>query len=98
MKQACNKVSSGNVEIPPFERRATAEDHLRVVASTFVQMQEQREDADYDVSQQWSRQEVERQIESIEDAFRSWMAIRDKREVQQFLVLLLGPKQRKRPT
>jgi uncharacterized protein (UPF0332 family) len=97
MKQACNQLSRGRIEIQPFERRATPEDHLRVVASTFVQMQELREDADYDVSLQWNRKEVERQIESVADAFRSWMAIRDQPEAQQLLVLLLGPKQRKRP-
>jgi uncharacterized protein (UPF0332 family) len=97
MKQACNQVSRGRTEIPPLERRVAPEDHLRVVASTFIQMQELREDADYDVSLQWNRKEVERQIESVADAFRSWMAIRDKPEAQQFLVLLLGPKQRKRP-
>lgn len=98
MKQACTKVSSGKVEIPPFEMRATAEDHLRVVASTFIQMQEQREDADYDVSLQWSRKEVQRQIESVTDAFRSWRVIRDEPDAQQFLVLLLGPKHRRRST
>ena len=97
MKQACNKVSSGNSRIPPFEERATSADHLHVVARTFIQAQEQREDADYDVSLRWSRKEVETEIESVADAFRSWMAIRDQPDAQEFLVLLLGPKQRKRP-
>jgi uncharacterized protein (UPF0332 family) len=95
MKQACNKVSGAVFKPPPFKGR-TPEDHLRVVTSTFVQAQEQREDADYDVSLQWSRKEVETQIESVADAFRSWTAVRDKSNAQEFLVLLLGPKQRKR--
>jgi len=95
MKQACNKVPGSNLKLSPFEGR-TPEDHLRVVASTFVQAQEQREDADYDVSLQWSRKEVETQVESVADAFRSWMAVRDRPDAQEFLVLLLGPKQRKR--
>jgi uncharacterized protein (UPF0332 family) len=71
MKQACIKVSGGNFEIQPFEKRAAPGDHLRVVAKTFIQAQEQREDADYDVALPWSRTEVETQIESVADAFRS---------------------------
>ena len=97
MKQACKKVFSGNFEIQPFEKRTVPEDHLRVVAGTFIQAQEQREDADYDVALRWSRKELETQIESVADAFRSWMAIRDKADAQKFLVMLLGPKQRNRP-
>lgn len=80
MKQACYKVSGINSVIPPFEKRAAPEDHLRAVAKTFIQAQEQREYADYDVALRWS-----------------WMAIRDQPDAQEFLVLLLGPKQRKRP-
>jgi hypothetical protein len=80
MKQACYKVSGVNSVIPPFEKRAAPEDHLRAVAKTFIQAQEQREYADYDVALRWS-----------------WMAIRDQPDAQEFLVLLLGPKQRKRP-
>src|SRR6266568_4821357 len=50
MKQACYRLSGGNSEIPPFEKRAAPEDHLRAVAKTFILAQERREDADYDVS------------------------------------------------
>lgn len=96
MKQACYKLSGGNSKIPPFEKRAAPEDHLLAVANTFILAQERREDADYDVALPWSRRQVEAQIESVADAFRSWMAIRDKPDSQEFLVLLLGPKQRKR--
>lgn len=96
MKQACYAVSGGTLEIPPFEKRATPQDLLRVVARTFIQAQEQREDADYDVALRWSRKEVETQIQTVADAFKSWIAIRDQPDAQRFLVLLLGPKQRKR--
>ena len=97
MKQASYKFSGGKSVIPPFEKRATPADHLRLVASTFIEAQEQREDADYDVTRRWSREEVEMQIESVADAFRSWMAVRGQPDAQEFLVMLLGPKQRKRP-
>jgi hypothetical protein len=97
MKQACDKISGGKSKIPPFEKRATPEDHLRAVAGMFIEAQEQREDADYDVARQWSSVEVKAQIQNVTDAFRSWRAIRDQPGAQKFLVLLLGPKQRKRP-
>lgn len=97
MKQACYKFSGGKSVIPPFEMRATPADHLRFVARTFVEAQEQREDADYDVELQWSRKEVDAQIDSVADAFRSWMAVRGQPDAQEFLVMLLGPKQRRRP-
>ncbi|SPF50055.1 conserved hypothetical protein [Candidatus Sulfopaludibacter sp. SbA4] len=98
MKQACSRLLGGKSDIPPFEKRATPEDHLRAVAKAFVQAQEQREDADdadYDVAAPWSRGQVEAQIESVADAFRSWTAIRGRPDAQEFLVLLLGPKQRR---
>jgi hypothetical protein len=97
MKQACYKVPGVNSVIPPFEKRATSQDHLRAVAKAFIQAQERREDADYDVAQPWSRKQVELQIDSVADAFRSWMVIRDQPDAQEFLVLMLGPKQRKGP-
>lgn len=95
MKQAWVKWSGPNIEIVPFEKRSVPEDHLRAVAKTFVQAQERREDADYDVAFLWSRKEVETQIESVADAFRSWAAVRDKPEAQKLLVMLLAPRQRK---
>ena len=97
MKQACNKYSGGNSEIPPFEERAAPADHLQFVARTFMQAQEKREYADYDVALRWSRSEVEAQIDSVADAFWSWIAVRGQTDAQEFLVMLLGPKQRKRP-
>lgn len=97
MKQACNKFSGGKSGNPPFEMRATPADHLRFVARTFILAQEQREDADYDVTRRWSRREVEAQIDAVADAFRSWMAVRGQPDAQEFLVMLLGPKQRRRP-
>jgi hypothetical protein len=96
MKQACEKIASGKPKIPPLEAR-TLEDHLRGVARGFIEAYERREEADYDVSRQWSWQEVVSLIESVEDTFQSWQAIRDTPAGQEFLVMLLGPRQRRRP-
>ena len=97
MKQACDKVAGGTFKILTFEERATPEGHLRALAQRFSEAYEKREDADYDVGKRWSPEEAKKQIQNVEDAFSSWRAIRDQPEAQKFLVLLLGPRQRKRP-
>lgn len=96
MKQACIKFAGGDESIPPFKRRATPTDHLRAVARRFIQAQEQREDADYDVGTLWRPEDADTQIERAKDAFRSWMAIRHQPDAQKFLVLMLGARERKR--
>ena len=99
MKSACEKVPGVNAKklkqspTVPFEQR-TPSDHLRVVAETFIQTQERREIADYDMTPQWNRNDAAVQIEQVAEAFRSWNAIRQEPESQRFLVLLMGPKQR----
>lgn len=81
--------------IPPFEAR-TVDDHLCAVARQFIEAQEAREDAGYDVASEWSSAAVREHIEHIEDAIRSWEVIRDEPAARQFLVQLFGPHQRRR--
>jgi hypothetical protein len=96
MKAACGKVP-GVGRLRPleisFEQRTPA-DHLRFVAESFVEAQETREFADYDLSATWTREDLEAQVLRVADAFRSWGVIREELEAQKFLVLLLEPKQR----
>jgi hypothetical protein len=96
MKQACEKIAGGKSRIPPLGAR-TPEDHLRAVASGFIEAYGKREEADYDVSRQLSRKDVVSLLESVTDTFRSWQAIRDTPAGQEFLVMLLAPRQRRRP-
>lgn len=63
--------------------------HLHVITNTFGEMLEHRHRADYDGAIKWSRTDVLEKIESVEAAFRSWRAIRDEHEAQDFLVTLL---------
>jgi hypothetical protein len=97
MKQACEKIALGNLRVQPFVQRVNPKDHLRAVAIRFIQAQEMREDADYDVDRQWSQKDVDTQLEQVQDALKSWIAIRETLDAQRFLVLLLGPKHRRRP-
>lgn len=70
-------------------RRITAS-NLLIVASTFLEAHQQREDADYNVSRVWTPTEARNLIESASRAFVSWKAIRDEPEAQAYLVSLLG--------
>ena len=63
--------------------------HLSVIASTFVKMLQDRHAADYDGSRVWSRTEAIERIDSVKEAFQSWVAIRDEPDAQNFLVTLL---------
>lgn len=95
MKSLCEKTLSSVKRIPPFEAR-TVDDHLCAVARQFIEAQEAREDADYDAASEWSSTAVREHIENIEDAIRSWEAIRDEPAARHFLVQLFGPRQRRR--
>src|SRR6266849_8303189 len=50
--------------------------HLHLVAETFVQMRQQRENADYDYSTTWARTDVVAKVATVDAAFKSWKAIR----------------------
>jgi uncharacterized protein (UPF0332 family) len=64
--------------------------HLRHIADTLVQTQQQRHRADYDNSKQWTRTEVLTLIALVEEAFQCWRAIRDEPIAQAYLISLLG--------
>jgi hypothetical protein len=98
MKAACFKIEGVSQKSEKrtqvvFENRTPA-DHLRVVGRAFVQAQETRELADYDLSFVWTREDLSVQISQVRNAFQSWNAVRHHLEAQKFLVLMLEPKQR----
>ncbi len=65
--------------------------HLGAFATTFVQAQERREEADYNIAKQWTALEVKAQIAVVNEAFEAWKIIRDDAGAQAYLVSLLGP-------
>jgi hypothetical protein len=70
--------------------------HLHIVARAFVQAQQERQDADYNVAKQWSSADVNDQIKQVARAFQSWAAIRETPAAQAYLLSLLGNKGRTR--
>jgi uncharacterized protein (UPF0332 family) len=68
--------------------------HLRTVADTFIQVQQRREEADYDTGKEWTQTDVLSQIDAVAAAFESWKAIREEPAAQAYLVSLLGTRPR----
>lgn len=100
MKLACEaKVSELNSYFegnPPHSREQVASIHLHWVANTFVQSQQQRNDADYNTVKEWTDTEVATLIASVAQAFKSWRIIRGELAAQALLVAMLGGKERKK--
>jgi hypothetical protein len=68
---------------------------LRTVANAFIQAQQRRNEADYNTAKEVTPVEVELQIASVSEAFKTWNIIRDEPTAQAYLVSLLGSKERR---
>jgi uncharacterized protein (UPF0332 family) len=65
---------------------------LKLVAETFVSLQENRHTADYDHAVHWDRVATIEVIDEANAAFRTWRAIRTQPDAQDFLLSLFLPK------
>jgi uncharacterized protein (UPF0332 family) len=78
-----------NMKLFPFTGHDPAVvGNLKKIATTFSQLYEQRQTADYDLATQWSRTEVLALIESVVEAFKSVKAIRDEPIMNDYLLSL----------
>jgi uncharacterized protein (UPF0332 family) len=77
----------------PSEELAVLQ-HLHMVAHTFIQVQQKREEADYDTGKEWNQTVVQKQIDAVAAAFESWKTIREAPVAQAYLVSLFGKRQR----
>ena len=92
------KVSQINKELednPADGPKKAVANHLRTVAKVFIQAQQRRNDADYNMAREWTPVEAYAQIASVREAFRSWHAVRDEAAAQAYLVSLLGTRERR---
>lgn len=88
MKKASSRVS--DLKLFPFRgEEPSLVDSLRLVAESFVQLQDRRHIADYDCARAWTRTQTQMQVQVAELAFLSWQAIRHERIAQDYLVSLL---------
>ena len=91
MKACCSEVRSRALPSDPAER-AVAED-LKVIAETFIKLQQERNVADYDNARLWSRTQVWELISEAVEAIIAWTTIRETDRAQEFLLdLLRGPR------
>jgi uncharacterized protein (UPF0332 family) len=86
MKATCNEL------VKAVKGGAQRPQELYVVAQAFMQLQQHRHDADYDIGKIWTRTDVENVLELANEAFTSWMKIRTDEAAQNYLLNLLIPK------
>jgi uncharacterized protein (UPF0332 family) len=79
---------------PPPGRELTISRHLYTVLDTFIQIQQRREEADYDTSKEWTQTEAMSHIAAVVAAFESWREVREEPAAQAYLVSLLGKRSR----
>ncbi len=65
------------------------EPELATVAATFVELQEARHSADYDMSQVFSRPDVLSAIQLVDQAFAAWKLVNDRPNANVLLAALL---------
>ncbi len=65
-------------------------DQLRIVATTFLDAQQARNQADYNTAKVWTSSDALREVDSIAEAFESWEAVRHEPLAQAYLLSLLG--------
>jgi hypothetical protein len=66
MKNASLKIKKKN---PSSLHEGAVSDHLHAVADTFIQVQQRREEADYDTGKEWARTDVDAVINAVTAAF-----------------------------
>jgi hypothetical protein len=90
-----SQINTAFKDNPPQGTEKTVAIHLRTVANAFIQAQQGRNDADYNLAKEWTPVEVDMQIASVNEAFKTWNMIRDEAAAQAYLVSLLGAKERR---
>lgn len=84
MKTCSSRVSSRPLSVDP------AATDLKLVADSFVKLQQARHTADYDNSHVWSRTQVWDVICEAGDAMAAWSNIRETDIAQDYLLDLMG--------
>jgi hypothetical protein len=90
MKQACRPFAAG--ALPDHIKAVTdptVPDDLRTVAEVFVEMQQSRHEADYNVASTFNRPDVLGYVARTRGAFEAWERVRDQQIATVFLVNLL---------
>ena len=88
MKTASNRILDKR-KFPFSGEDAIVVKNLRFVSRSFVQLQEAREFANYDLTKALDPAQALAQVKSAEEIFRTWPSIRGQQIAQAYLVSLL---------
>ena len=88
MKRVSKKVTDAN-RMPYAGEDPAIVDKLRSFAGLFVQLQEQRHEADYNVKDAWTLTQSLKEVLAANRAFVTWQEIRTEKISQEYLVSLL---------
>jgi hypothetical protein len=93
MRTASNtQINTAGKNRPTADAEITVAIHLCTIAEAFVQAQQRRNDADYNMAKEWTHVEVDTHIAEVNEAFQAWNIIRNEAAAKAYLVSLLGPK------
>jgi hypothetical protein len=88
MKSACQEIAKPSRLLLPLVVLPLEAD-LKTVADIFIQLQEQRHFADYDLSQSFNRIRVLRIVQKANSAISAWSSVRNAPNANVFLAALL---------
>lgn len=88
MKKVSKKVTDAS-RMPYAGENPNTVDQLRSFAGLFVQLQEQRHEADYNIKEAWTATQPLKEILAANQAFETWQEIRTEKISQEYLVSLL---------
>lgn len=90
MKRVCSRYLQTPLQKPLAALIGTATSaDLRLVILTFIQLQEARHSADYDLGSIWTRTKTQLLVDMTRDAFAAWQRIRRTSEANVFVLSLL---------
>jgi len=97
MKKVCQQFRQGNVAnlAPAIQAiiQQPLEPGLAIIAGAFVELQEARHIADYDVSDTFTRLDVLEKIDLVDQAFAAWRGVKDHPNANIFVAALLLDRQ-----
>jgi len=99
MKRVCNFFSAAtaptNKDAPKHLSAmltAPVSADLRSVASAFIRLQEARHDADYNLTETWTRLTAQQHVNIAREAFESWARLKKSHEANVFAIALISLK------
>lgn len=91
MRKVCRSIAEKNLSdvLKQLLRSAGFSPETKQVAKTFVDLQERRHEADYDLAVEFSRAETFELLDRVESAFAGWQKVHNTEEANIFLAALL---------